>query len=258
MINFFSFHLESVSEDLCCSDTELLAKWSGWDLNIYSGLWTLEACCECSSSRLFLHIDMGGTPTLFSNVVKVRFESWGQGLEFCLLGCNPLCFYIRLTHFTRLTQKERLTENENQGGEPVRPERRSLWAEPAGGWCEPWPWDLAVWAARWPQISLLESSSRLWAGLTPLMKHKEQTCLTPSYFVMTWTHVNIKIQILNCGRDIWCSCKVWKISIFREKLRNQEINFSQDSEIPSQKYICSFHLLSPSIASIYCERDCRC
>ena len=118
-----------------------------------------------------------------------------------------------------------------------RPCKRLVWTMALG--------TLAVWAARWPQICVLESSSRLWAWLTPLMKHKEQMCLTLSYFVMTWTHVNIKIQILNCGRDIWCSCKVWKISIFREKLRNQEINFSQDSEIPSQKYICSFHLLSP-------------
>ena len=104
----------------------------------------------------------------------------------------------------------------------------SLW-DPKGGHCGETlqeagalcgPGTLAAWAVRWPWISVLEPFSGLWAGLTPLMKHKEQTCLTPSYFVMTWTHVNIKVQILNCGSDIWCLCKVWKISISREKLRN--------------------------------------
>lgn len=116
----------------------------------------------------------------------------------------------------------------------------------AGAHCS--PGTLEAWAVRWPWISVLEPFSGLWAGLTPLMKHKEQTCLTPSYFVMTCTHVNIKVQILNCARGIWCLCKVWKISIFREKLRNQEVDFSQDPEIPSQKYICSFRLLlSPQV-----------
>ena len=27
------------------------------------------------------------------------------------------------------------------GGEPVRPKRRSLWGDPAGGWCTLRPWD---------------------------------------------------------------------------------------------------------------------